>query len=234
MFAATLTSKVGEAARAEPARAAHKTAQPHLFFVSITKGTGKYILCDPHKIETETDLEVFIMATLELTPEQEEAFKALEEYAEVTIEEETKDLQALVDVVNQAVSIQLVKGQVVSNVNLSAFELEALAMRIPAECLRLQAQLNKYNVQNTFRDMRLDAEMTISLSKLLGTKGTVEERKRTAELTVLDERIQNAVNKLIIRGIQGSIERADKVYEGIKKVMDYRSKEGWFDRKGPQ
>ena len=174
------------------------------------------------------------MATLELTPEQEEAFKALEEYAEVTIKEETKDLQALVDVVNQAVSIQLVKGQVVSNVNLSAFELEALAMRIPAECLRLQAQLNKYNVQNTFRDMRLDAEMTISLSKLLGTKGTVEERKRTAELTVLDERIQNAVNKLIIRGIQGSIERADKVYEGIKKVMDYRSKEGWFDRKGPQ
>ena len=174
------------------------------------------------------------MSVLELTSEQEEAFKALEKYAEVTIKEETKDLQALVNVVNQAVSIQLVKGQVVSNVNLSAFELEALAMRIPAECLRLQAQLNKYNVQNTFRDMRLDAEMTISLSKLLGTKGTVEERKRTAELTVLDERIQNAVNKLIIRGIQGSIERADKVYEGIKKVMDYRSKEGWFDRKGPQ
>ena len=173
------------------------------------------------------------MSVLELTSEQEEAFKALEEYAEVTIKEETKKLQALVDIVNQAVSIQLVKGQVVSNVNLSAFELEALAMRIPAECLRLQAQLNKYNVQNTFRDMRLDAEMTVSLSKL-GTKGTVEERKRTAELTVLDERIQNAVNKLIIRGIQGSIERADKVYEGIKKVMDYRSKEGWFDRKGPQ
>ena len=79
------------------------------------------------------------MSVLELTSEQEEAFKALEEYAEVTIKEETKNLQALVDIVNQAVSIQLVKGQVVSNVNLSAFELEALAMRIPAECLRLQA-----------------------------------------------------------------------------------------------
>lgn len=234
MFAATLTSAAGVEAQAVPAEAARKQPQTRLFFVSTIKRTGEYIFCGPHKIETETDLEVFIMSVLELTSEQEEAFKALEKYAEVTIKEETKDLQALVDVVNQAVSIQLVKGQVVSNVNLSAFELEALAMRIPAECLRLQAQLNKYNVQNTFRDMRLDAEMTVSLSKLLGTKGTVEERKRTAELTVLDERIQNAVNKLIIRGIQGSIERADKVYEGIKKVMDYRSKEGWFDRKGPQ
>lgn len=30
----------------------------------------------------------------------------------------------------------------------------------------------------------------------------------------------------------GCIARADKVYEGVKKVMDYRSREGWFDRKG--
>lgn len=38
--------------------------------------------------------------------------------------------------------------------------------------------------------------------------------------------------KLIIRSIQGCIDRADKVYEGVKKVMDFRSKEGFFDRKG--
>lgn len=129
------------------------------------------------------------MTTLELTPEQQAAFKSLEEYAAATIKEETKDLQSLIDIVNQAVNIQMVKGQVVSNVDLSAFELEALAMRIPAECLRLQGQLNQYSIQNTFRDMRLDAEMTVSLSSLIGTKGTAEERKRTAELTVLDERI---------------------------------------------
>ena len=107
-------------------------------------------------------------------------------------------------------------------------------MKIPAECLRLQAQLNKYSTQNTFRDMKLEAEVTMALAKLTGMKGAAEERKRKAELTVLDERVQNTVNKLIIKGIQGCIDRADKVYEGIKKVMDYRSKEGWFDRKGPQ
>ena len=105
-------------------------------------------------------------------------------------------------------------------------------MRIPAECSRLQARLNQYNTKNLFRDMRLDAKVAVELSRLIGTKGAAEERKKKAEMSVLDERVQNAVNKLIIRGIQGCIDRADKVYEGVKKVMDFRSKEGFFDRKG--
>ena len=93
-------------------------------------------------------------------------------------------------------------------------------------------QLNQYNVKNMFRDMKMDAKVTVELAKLTGTKGAAEERKKKAEMTVLDERVQNAVNKLIIRSIQGCIDRADKVYEGVKKVMDFRSKEGFFDRKG--
>ena len=76
------------------------------------------------------------------------------------------------------------------------------------------------------------AKIEKQLAKLTGTKGAAEERKKKAEMTVLDERVQNAVNKLIIRSIQGCIDRADKVYEGVKKVMDFRSKEGFFDRKG--
>lgn len=88
------------------------------------------------------------------------------------------------------------------------------------------------NSGNTFRDLFLDANMTVSLSELVGAKGTADERKRMAEFGLLDEKIQNAVNKVIIKGIEGCIARADKVYEGVKKVMDYRSREGWFDRKG--
>jgi len=170
----------------------------------------------------------------EISNEQKTLMDTLEKYAITMIEKETQPLQDLVSIVDQAVGIKLVSGSVVSTVDLTAFELEALAMKIPAECLRLQAQLNKYSTQNTFRDMKLEAEVTVALAKLTGMKGAAEERKRKAELTVLDERVQNTVNKLIIKGIQGCIDRADKVYEGIKKVMDYRSKEGWFDRKGPQ
>lgn len=66
---------------------------------------------------------------------------------------------------------------------------------------------------------------------MIGQKGCADERKRKAELLVLDERATSAANKAIVRGLQGYIDRADKVYEGIKKVMDFRAREGWFDRK---
>lgn len=168
----------------------------------------------------------------ELTKQQEELINNLEVYAQLEVEKETKALQDLIDLVNASVDIRLVNGSVVSDIRLGSFELEALAMRIPAECSRLQARLNQYNTKNLFRDMRLDAKVAVELSKLIGTKGAAEERKKKAEMSVLDERVQNAVNKLIIRGIQGCIDRADKVYEGVKKVMDFRSKEGFFDRKG--
>ena len=168
----------------------------------------------------------------ELTKQQEELINNLEVYAQLEVEKETKPLQDLIDLVNASVDIRLVNGSVVSDIRLGSFELEALAMRIPAECSRLQARLNQYNTKNLFRDMRLDAKVAVELSRLIGTKGAAEERKKKAEMSVLDERVQNAVNKLIIRGIQGCIDRADKVYEGVKKVMDFRSKEGFFDGKG--
>lgn len=168
----------------------------------------------------------------ELTKQQEELINNLEVYAQLEVEKETKPLQDLIDLVSASVDIRLVNGSVISDIRLGSFELEALAMRIPAECSRLQARLNQYNTKNLFRDMRLDAKVAVELSRLIGTKGAAEERKKKAEMSVLDERVQNAVNKLIIRGIQGCIDRADKVYEGVKKVMDFRSKEGFFDRKG--
>lgn len=168
----------------------------------------------------------------ELTKQQEELINNLEVYAQLEVEKETKALQDLIDLVSASVDIRLVNGSVISDIRLGSFELEALAMRIPAECSRLQARLNQYNTKNLFRDMRLDAKVAVELSRLIGTKGAAEERKKKAEMSVLDERVQNAVNKLIIRGIQGCIDRADKVYEGVKKVMDFRSKEGFFDRKG--
>ena len=147
---------------------------------------------------------------LEFTPEQRSAMKTLEEYAEQTIARETNRLRELIEIVNHTANIQLVDGHVESTLNLTSTEMEVLAMKIPAECLYLQGLLNQYNTRNTFRDLFLDANMTVSLSSLVGSKGTADERKRMAEFGLLDEKIQNAV----------------------KKVMDYRSREGWFDRKG--
>ena len=99
----------------------------------------------------------------ELTKQQEELINNLEVYAQLEVEKETKPLQDLIDLVNASVDIRLVNGSVVSDIRLGSFELEALAMRIPAECSRLQARLNQYNTKNLFRDMRLDAKVAVEL-----------------------------------------------------------------------
>jgi len=158
---------------------------------------------------------------------------ALEQYVEATVEKESEELRGLICLVTDALSLKITNGEIISDSKLTSEELEILAMKIPAECLRLQVSLNRYSTRNIFRDLAIEADITKNISSLLGTKGNADERKRRAELLLLDERTANAVNKAIVRGLQGCIERADKVYEGIKKVLDYRAREGWFDRKGP-
>ena len=155
--------------------------------------------------------------------------KALAQYVDDVVFKESQTLVQLVNIVSQSIHIGL-KG-IVSSSNLSSDEMELLAMKIPAECLRIQASLNQYSSRNIFKDLVTEAQVTEVISSMTGTKGNAEERKRMAELLVLDERAINAANKAIVRGLQGYIDRADKVYEGIKKVLDYRAREGWFDRK---
>lgn len=65
------------------------------------------------------------------TPEQQQLIDSLEVYAQAEVAKATKPLQDLIDLVNSCVEIKLVNGSVVSEINLSAFELEALAMPFP-------------------------------------------------------------------------------------------------------
>ena len=154
--------------------------------------------------------------------------QTLSQYVTLTIEQESQDLRELIELVTNSITIKLNGGQICSDSKLSSTELELLAMKIPAECLRIQSALNRYTGENVFRDIAIEAR---GERDMIGQKGSAEERKRKAELLMLDERTASAANKAIVRGLQGYIDRADKVYEGIKKVMDYRAREGWFDRK---
>lgn len=157
----------------------------------------------------------------------------LEQYAVALLEKETEALNNMIQLVADNITVTRAEnGGLKTNLGLGATELEALVMKIPAECLRLQSVMNMYNTRNTFKDIAIDGKVAQALADLQGTKGTAEERKKKAEMTCIDEKSLNQVNKMMIRGIQGSIERADKVYEGIKKVLDFRGKEGWYDRKG--
>ena len=157
----------------------------------------------------------------------------LEEYVQNSLEQETIELNRLVNLVNDSIHIESVNGKIVSTSDLDSAALELLAMKIPAECLRIQSALNQYTARNVFRDINIETKVTQGIEALIGTKGNADERRRRAELAVQDERALNLANKTIVKGLQGCIDRADKVYEGIKKVMDFRAREGWFDRKAP-
>lgn len=149
------------------------------------------------------------------------------------IEKESAELTRLCNLVAEAAKIEMVNGQPVSSSSLTSDELEILAMRIPGECLHIQASINRYMANNVFRDLEIEAQVTQRAAALVGEKGNADERKRRAELEVLKERTVSLANKTIIKGLQSCIDRADKVYEGVKKVMDFRARESWFDRKGP-
>ena len=150
-----------------------------------------------------------------------------------SIEKESAELTRLCALVSDAAKIEMVNGQPVSSSRLTSDELEILAMRIPGECLRIQASINRYMAGNVFRDLDIASKVTQRAAALMGEKGNADERKRRAELEVLTERTVSLANKTIIKGLQSCIDRADKVYEGVKKVMDFRARESWFDRKGP-
>ena len=150
-----------------------------------------------------------------------------------SIEKESAELTRLCALVSDAAKIEMVNGQPVSSSRLTSDELEILAMRIPGECLRIQASINRYMAGNVFRDLDIESKVTQRAGALMGEKGNADERKRRAELEVLTERTVSLANKTIIKGLQSCIDRADKVYEGVKKVMDFRARESWFDRKGP-
>lgn len=150
-----------------------------------------------------------------------------------SIEKESAELTRLCALVSDAAKIEMVNGQPVSSSRLTSDELEILAMRIPGECLRIQASINRYMAGNVFRDLDIESKVTQRAVALMGEKGNADERKRRAELEVLTERTVSLANKTIIKGLQSCIDRADKVYEGVKKVMDFRARESWFDRKGP-
>lgn len=157
----------------------------------------------------------------------------LEVYVNGIIKNETSELMRLCNLVAESAKIEMVNGRPATESRLSSDELEILAMRIPAECLRVQTCINQHLANNVFKDLDIEAKVTQHMTALIKEKGNADERKRRAELAVLDERTISAANKTIIKGLQSCIDRADKVYEGVKKVMDFRARESWFDRKGP-
>ena len=115
--------------------------------------------------------------------------------------------------------------------NMSMEELYTIAIHLPTECCFLQANINDRAIKQSLQDIVTDAMITDSITILKGTKGDARERQRRAEAMNQEQMLVDETARQIIQALQATIMRADKVYEGVKKVIDARMKENNFDKK---
>lgn len=155
------------------------------------------------------------------------------------IEKQTQDiinkiaepLLRLADIANRAIKIEEKDGRVGSRFDLTPDELYALAIKIPAECVYLQTVLNEHSAKQSFVQMAAENEVTKHVVSYYGGKGDARERLRRGELEERGLLEKAMMEKLIAKGLQQIIERADRLYEGIKKVIDAKNRESNFDNK---
>ena len=149
----------------------------------------------------------------------------LTEKANEIIDEATRPLM------NILLQIQKATSHESGAMRLSMDDLYTIAIRINRYTYSLQAHINERSIKQSLQDIVTDAMITDSITILKGTKGDAKERQRRAEAMNQEQRLTDETARQIIQALQATINRADKVYEGVKKVIDSRSRENNFDRK---
>jgi len=158
--------------------------------------------------------------------------ESLVNQVKIEVENTTADLRELIELVEENTCISKDKnGKLNVSNKLSIDELYAFAIRIPAECAFIQERINEYSAAYSIKSIRTGNEVTSNIEVFLSSKGDAKERLRRAERLSEDQILADEASLQIVKALQAYIERADKVYEGIKKVIDSRTKEWNYDRK---
>lgn len=111
--------------------------------------------------------------------------------------------------------------------NLDDTELEFLAIKIPALCMYIQDFVNDKALDATLAEHFAEEAITENLKIVINNqyKGDAKERLRFAEQGAELEKLVSIIKKQVYQNLKSYIERADKIYEGIKKVLDGRNEE---------
>lgn len=102
--------------------------------------------------------------------------------------------------------------------NLTEEELNFLAIKIPAACMYVQEFLNDRAIDVALAEYILNDTVTEHLKFIEG--GDARERMRFAAQKAEVEQIVLLIKKQVTANLKAYIERADKVYDGVKKVLD--------------
>lgn len=140
----------------------------------------------------------------------------------------TQELEKCIDKILKACSGET--GQIALNYD----ELEKLALKIPALCLYVQMKLNDFSLRSNIESLVIDAQVIETLNGFRGEKGDAREKMKRAEAEQLNDRIVETLDKQVCNNLKDIITRADKVYEGVKKIIDARMRENEYNRKSQQ
>lgn len=166
----------------------------------------------------------------------EDAARYIKEKMQEQIEKDSEELLRIISIVSKSMRVvETGSGIVSAECGLDNMELQVCAMKIPAICTFLQAKLSALSLHSSLDETLIDLKISQAITNTPKGRenGTASERAKKAELSVSVEKMANVAEKQYVRAIQDLIHRADKVYEGIKKTIDYRARELWFDQKNP-
>jgi hypothetical protein len=151
----------------------------------------------------------------------------LQEYADEMIANYTDSINTIIDYIISNIEITP-SG---TDIKLSMDDLYAIAIKLPAECSFLQNQINSQSIQQKISAFITETKLTETVTLLQGSKGNAKERQKRAEVMSKEAMLQDITAEHIVLSLQAVVNRADKVYEGVKKVIDAKSKEFNFDKK---
>lgn len=136
----------------------------------------------------------------------------------------TKELDSCVDFI-------IKKTTEVNTLEVDFAMMEVLVLRIPALCYYLQGKINDFGLQSEIDELITNEKVVEKIQELKGEKGDAREKMKRAEAFFTNDRIIEVLNKQIYINLKETIARADKVYEGLKKIMDARTRENEYNRK---
>ncbi len=160
-----------------------------------------------------------------------ETYKKHTEYTAEIIEAANKITKPLTTELDNCIARVLNAVSDENGVEMNISDIEVAALKIPALCYYLQSKIGDYALRGAIDELMNDGLVIEQLDKIKGEKGDAREKMKRAEASCTSDRVAEALNKQICMNLKEAIVRADKVYEGIKKILDARMRENDYNRK---
>lgn len=180
----------------------------------------------PKKQLTEDELKMIVNTEY---AKSNEVYKVIKEAVDNITQKVSKPIIDLIDFADKSLEFVITENEFTGrkeytlNFNLTDTDLEFLAIKIPVVCIYIQEQVNSRALDAAIAEYLFEDAVTEHLKGIVG--GDAKERLRFAEQQAEVERIVSIIKKQVYINLKAYIDRADKIYEGIKKVLDGRNNE---------